>query len=108
MSRIVATRETPTTRCRWSPKKTPNFVALYAFEQRGNGTPSGFDKRDRYGRGQEKHLAAQARRGVPLSGGAAAPATGRRQRDHEFPHQIRRQVRHVRGGRLRGLRALLF
>src|SRR5579863_4628544 len=60
------------------------------------------------GFGPEKRMAAQARRGMSLSGGAAAAAACRRQRDFGFPHQIRRKIRHVCRGRLRRLRALLF
>src|ERR1700734_4416040 len=45
---------------------------------------------------------------MPLSGGAAAAAARRRQRDHGFPHPIRREIRHVCRGRLRRLRALLL
>src|SRR5579863_8619787 len=53
-------------------------------------------------------MAAQARCGMPLSGGIAATTARRRQRDFGFPHQIRRKIRHVCRGRLRRLRALLL
>src|ERR1700690_1049457 len=43
---------------------------------------------------------------MPLSGGAAARA--QRRGDHELPQRLCGQVRHVCGGRIRGVRALLL
>src|SRR5476651_2146869 len=58
--------------------------------------------------GQARRVVAQAGRGMPLSGGVAARTIGRRCRDHEVPHRLCGPVRHVCGGRIRGVRALLL
>ena len=68
-----------------------------SFESGGNRGP-----------GEPKRVAEEARRGVPLPGGAAAPTTHGRQRHRGLPPEARRRVRHVRRGRVGRVRALLL
>src|SRR6185295_8084031 len=97
----------PETGSLWPGVGGRSRFAIDTEEQKGNNAPS--ESREKgYGPRQAECVAAQIGRGVPLSGGAPAAAALRRQRHHEFPDELRRQVRHVCRGRIRGVRTLLL